>query len=103
MGLSIDSSLTPQKLVPRIRRLFDLSAEKILSLERTWKLEHGTPVFTVRGQYTTRGWTEWTQGFQYGSALLQFDATGDEQFLEIGRRNTVERMAMHVSHVGVHD
>ncbi len=23
-----------------------------------------------------------TQGFQYGSALLQFDATGDEQFLE---------------------
>src|SRR4030095_5575955 len=50
-----------------------------------------------------RGGTEWTQGFQYGSALLQFDATGDEQFLEIGRRNTIERMATHVSHVGVHD
>src|SRR4030095_2350817 len=50
-----------------------------------------------------RGGTEWTQGFQYGSALLQFDATGDERFLEIGRRNTIERMATHVSHVGVHD
>ena len=63
----------------------------------------GSPVFTVAGKYTARGWTEWTQGFQYGSALLQFDATGDAAFLEIGRRNTVERMAPHVSHVGVHD
>jgi hypothetical protein len=34
---------------------------------------------------------------------LQFDATGDRRFLELGRRGTVERMASHVSHVGVHD
>jgi unsaturated chondroitin disaccharide hydrolase len=101
--VKIDSALTPQKLVPAIDRLFELSAEKILAIERSWKPENGTPVFTVRGKYTSRGWTEWTQGFQYGSALLQFDATGDEQFLEIGRRNTVERMATHVSHIGVHD
>lgn len=101
--MRIDSTLTPQKLVPKIYRLFDLSAQKILSIERAWKPENGTPVFTVRGKYTSRGWTEWTQGFQYGSALLQFDATGDEQFLEIGRRNTIQRMATHVSHVGVHD
>ena len=65
--------------------------------------EKGTPVFTVAGTYTTRGWTEWTQGFQFGSAILQFDATGDEQFLEIGRRNTIEKMAPHVTHIGVHD
>ena len=51
----------------------------------------------------TRGWTEWTQGFQFGSALLQFDATGDKEFLEIGRRNTVEKMAPHLTHKGVHD
>ena len=103
MPIRIDSSLTPRKLVPKIDRLFELSAKKILCIERTWKPEQGTPVFTVKGKYTSRGWTEWTQGFQYGSALLQFDATGDEQFLEIGRRNTVERMATHVSHIGVHD
>lgn len=103
MPLRIDSSLTPRKLLPRIGRLFALSAEKILSLERAWKPENGTPVFTIKGKYTSRGWTEWTQGFQYGSALLQFDATGDDQFLEIGRRNTIERMATHVSHIGVHD
>src|SRR5437868_311885 len=101
--MRIDSSLTPQKLLRKIERLFELSAEKILNIERTWKPEQGTPVFTVKGRYASRGWTEWTQGFQYGSALLQFDATGDERFLEIGRRNTIERMAAHVSHVGVHD
>ena len=33
---------------------------------------------------TTRGWTEWTQGFQYGSAILQYDATGEKSFLDIG-------------------
>ena len=60
-------------------------------------------MFTVAGKYTTRGWTEWTQGFQYGAAILQFDATGEAEFLEIGRRNTVAKMAPHVSHFGVHD
>ncbi len=103
MPIKTDATLTPQKLVPQIERLFELSAGKILSLEKTWKPADGAPVFTVQGRYTARGWTEWTQGFQFGSALLQFDATGDEQFLEIGRRNTIERMAPHVSHTGVHD
>src|SRR6266513_3024779 len=101
--MKIDPRLTPQELVPQMERLFMLSAQKILSIEKSWKPEDGTPVFTVKGKYTSRGWTEWTQGFQFGSALLQFDATGDEQFLEIGRRNTIERMATHVSHAGVHD
>jgi len=103
MAIAINSSLTPRKLVPKINRLFELSAERILGLEKSWKPRRGTPVFTVRGRYTTRGWTEWTQGFQYGSAILQFDATADERFLEIGRRQTVERMAPHVSAIGVHD
>jgi len=103
MPIKIDLKLTPTKLVPQIERVFALSGQKILSLEKSWQPEQGTPVFTVKGKYTSRGWTEWTQGFQYGSALLQFDAMGDERFLEIGRRGTVERMASHVSHIGVHD
>jgi unsaturated chondroitin disaccharide hydrolase len=103
MAINVDATLTPQKLVSKIERLFELSAERILSLEKTWKPSDGTPVCTVKGRYTSRGWTEWTQGFQYGSALLQFDAMGDERFLEIGRRGTVERMATNVSHIGVHD
>jgi len=103
MAIKIDFRLTPKKLLPKINRLFELSARKILSIEKTWDVSKGGPVFTVKGRYTARGWTEWTQGFQFGSALLQFDATGDQQFLEIGRRRTVEAMAPHVSHVGVHD
>ncbi|MQY78017.1 MAG: glycosyl hydrolase, partial [Bacteroidetes bacterium] len=62
-----------------------------------------SPVFTIQGKYTSRGWTEWTQGFQYGSALLQYNATGDTTFIDIGRKKTVEVMAPHVSHIGVHD
>ena len=103
MPIIISSSLTPQKLLPKITRLFELSAEKILSIEKSWKPANGTPVFTVKGKYTSRGWTEWTQGFQFGSAILQFDATGDERFLEIGREGTRRHMASHVSHIGVHD
>jgi hypothetical protein len=103
MAIKIDTRLTAQKLVPKIERLFDVSAQKILRIEKTWKPENGAPVFTAKGQYVTRGWTEWTQGFQFGSAILQFDATGEEQFLELGRTHTVKHMAAHVSHMGVHD
>ena len=76
---------------------------KIRSLERSWDHAQGAPVFTVEGLYRARGWTEWTQGFQYGSALLQFDATGEKTFLELGREMTSRVMASHVSHFGVHD
>lgn len=96
-------SLTPRKLLPAIERFLELSAPKILDLERKWDPDKGTPVFTKNGKYTTRGWTEWTQGFQYGCAILQYDMTGDERFLQLGRNHTVKHMAPHVSHVGVHD
>jgi hypothetical protein len=101
--LHINFAITPKKLLPAVERMFELSAAKILSIEKSWNPGHGTPVFTVRGKYGSRGWTEWTQGFQFGSALLQFDATGDRRFLKIGREKTIEVMATHVSHVGVHD
>ncbi|MBE7501369.1 MAG: glycoside hydrolase family 88 protein [Verrucomicrobiales bacterium] len=103
MPLHIDRHLTPRKLLPAIDQVFELSGRKILSLERTWNPAQGAPVFTVRGRYTTRGWTEWTQGFQFGAAFLQFDATHDEAFLQLGRQGTLAHMARHVSHTGVHD
>lgn len=101
--MKINNSLKIHDLKAKIDKFFEYSGEKILSIEDTWLPENGTPVFTVAGNYTTRGWTEWTQGFQFGSAILQYDATGDEQFLEIGRRNTIEKMHPHVTHIGVHD
>ena len=101
--LRIDASLRAADLRPAILRLFELSAGKIKHLAARWDPALGTPVFTVRGTYTSRGWTEWTQGFHFGAAILQFDATHDETFLELGRRGTVERMAHHLTHMGVHD
>ncbi len=101
--IRIDRTRTPTDLVPEIDRLFDLSAGKIRSIEQTSRPGDGAPVFTVEGRYTARGWTEWTEGFQYGSSLLQFDATGEREFLELGRERTLTRMAPHLTHVGVHD
>ena len=101
--LQIQNDLTLQTLTPKIRRLFELSAAKIRSLDQTWNPEAGAPVFTVNGRYTSRGWTEWTQGFQFGSEILQFDATEDRPFLETGRAHTVQYMAPHITHLGVHD
>ena len=101
--IKIDRERKPADLLPKIERLFELSAGKIRSLERAWLPSDGSPVFTVEGRYRARGWTEWTQGFQFGSAILQFDATGEREFLELGRSRTVERMAPHLTHTGVHD
>ncbi len=101
--LDIDHDLTARDLAPALARFWELSGTKIRRIEGEYDHAKGTPVFTVRGKYTTRGWTEWTQGFEYGSAALQFDATDDPWFLEFARRNTVGKMAPHVSHFGVHD
>src|SRR6185369_5884519 len=101
--MQIDPTLKPAHLTAAIGRVFDLAAHKVRLIDRTWDPAHGTPVFTVQGKYATRGWTEWTQGFQYGCAILVFDATDDRKMLKIGRSNTIARMAPHVTHTGVHD
>ena len=101
--IKIDSQLSLQDLKPSLNNLFEVSAGKIKSLHKRWKTEAGAPVFTVNGKYTARGWTEWTQGFQFGMSILQYDITGEKSFLEMGRSATVEKMASHVSHFGVHD
>src|ERR1041384_1780808 len=98
--IRLQRDLTPAALIPKVRQMFELSATKILAIEASWEPSQGSPVCTVQGKYASRGWTEWTQGFQFGSALIQFDATGDGQFLGLGRRGTLERMATHVSHIG---
>ena len=88
-----NNDLTPKDLLPALERMWEASGAKIRSIEETCPPEKGAPVFTVEGRYTSRGWTEWTQGFVYGSALLDFEATGDAGLLEIGKRRTLEVMA----------
>jgi len=101
--IKINLQLTPSDFTSRLQRFWELSGEKITQIEKNYDASKGSPVFTVDGKYSTRGWTEWTQGFQYGSAILQFDAVGEKSFLESGRKKTVDLMAPHVSHTGVHD
>ena len=101
--IALNQSLTPSDLASDIRKLWEASAPKILSIDVAEVPGSATPVFTVKGRYTARGWTEWTQGFVYGSAILQYDATGEEKFLALGRDRTRERMAHHITHTGVHD
>ena len=101
--MNIDTTITPASLSPGVARLFSLAADKGRRLDGTWDATRGTPVFTVEGQYTARGWTEWTQGFQYGWLILAGDVTGDDALLDLGRRRTVDRMLPHVTHIGVHD
>jgi len=101
--IKLDAKLTPTDLLPQLERFWARSAECIEAVERSCPPGTASPVFTVKGQYTSKGWTEWTQGFQFGSALLHFDATGDERFLELGREHTLSAMAPHLTHIGVHD
>lgn len=101
--MKIRTDLTPSGLLPKLHHFSELSASKIRALEQSWDPAKGSPVCTAGGQYTSRGWTEWTQGFQFGSAILQYDATGEPEFLTTGRDRIVEVMAPHVTHIGVHD
>ena len=101
--MRVNHRLTPETLQTPLEDFFALAGRKILKLNRFWNPADGSPVLTRKGKYKSRGWTEWTQGFQVGCQLLQFDATGDERFLELGRENTIRHMAPHVSHTGVHD
>ncbi len=101
--INVNFNLKPSDFKEKLAKFWNLSGQKILDIEQNYDISKGSPVFTIKGKYTTRGWTDWTQGFVFGSSILQFDATNDEQFLEIGRKNTLKFMAPHVSHVGVHD
>ena len=101
--ININTTIKASDLSRKLTRFWELSAQKIHLIEDKYDASKGSPVFTIEGNYTTRGWTEWTQGFQYGSAILQYDATGEKSFLELGRRKTVEKMAPHISNIGVHD
>ncbi|MEX2170396.1 MAG: glycosyl hydrolase [Pirellulales bacterium] len=101
--LQINSQLTPADLAARCERLWSLARTKIRTIDTDFGDGQPAPVITVGGRYQPQGWTEWTQGFQFGCALLAFDATNDAELLELGRSATLTRMASHVTHIGVHD
>jgi unsaturated chondroitin disaccharide hydrolase len=101
--MNIDLALAPSDLLPHIREMWKISATKIDSIDRTMDRGKGAPVHTVAGRYQPRGWTDWTQGFEFGSAILQFDATGEQRFLDRAIQRIRTEMPAHITHFGVHD
>jgi len=101
--INIDYNLKTEDLKQKIKDFWVLSGKKIIDLDKNYDVTQGSPVYTEKGKYTTRGWTEWTQGFQFGSAILQYDATGELEFLNAGKYKTLEVMPPHLTHKGVHD
>ncbi len=101
--MNLDSDITAGELMAGVQQIFALAAEKTRRLDSDWDPALGAPVFTVAGRYSTRGWTQWTQGFQYGCLILTGDALNDSRLIELGRTRTLERMLPHVTHTGVHD
>ncbi|MFO7933021.1 MAG: hypothetical protein R6U78_02960 [Bacteroidales bacterium] len=101
--MNIDHNMTPGQLKKNLGEFWQLAIHKTKIVSREYDTTRGSPVFTVEGKYTTRGWTEWTQGFQFGIPLLVFRASGEKEMLELGRKNTFEKMGDHLTHFGVHD
>jgi hypothetical protein len=101
--MQIDFDIHVNDLKSGLINFWDLATRKVQNLASDYDSSKGAPVFTVEGHYTTRGWTEWTQGFQFGIPLLIFEATGNREMLAIGKENTTEKMAHHLTHFGVHD
>jgi len=98
-----NATITPLDLTSAIGRAVELAAEKTLRLEQRWNAQGSAPVFTSEGRYTARSWTQWTQGFQYGNALLCYELGGNPELLATARRHVGAEMAEHLTHTGVHD
>ena len=60
--MKIENSITTSSLVPGVMRLFELASEKTLRLAERWNPKDGAPVVTRAGKYSSRNWTQWTQG-----------------------------------------
>ncbi len=101
--MRVDPRIRVDDLAGALRVFWRISEAKIRNLEETYDFDSGAPVFTVDGRYTARGWTEWTLGFHYGSALLQYEIDGDPGLLHLARNGTLGRMLPHLTHMGVHD
>lgn len=101
--MQTDQTITIHGAARDASEAFGAASRKVRALLKRWDESQGAPVYTVAGRYTSRSWTNWTQGFLYGQALLCFEVTGETDLLETARELVIAHMAEHVTHMGVHD
>ena len=58
--IEIQENLSVQDLLPDFPEFWEASGKKLLAVQKEFNFDNGSPVFTVKGKYTTRGWTDWT-------------------------------------------
>ncbi len=101
--MKVNYHINIAELKGNLKHFWDIAEAKTLKLQEDYDTSKGSPVFTVKGQYTSRGWTEWTQGFFYGIPLFVFNISDNKTALRNTRRNITAQMLSHVTHSGVHD
>ena len=101
--ININNELKVEDLSDSLDEFFQITGDRINSVTGSYVPKDGAPVFTVKGKYTSCGWTEWTQGFMFGMNILQYDATGNQEYLKYAKKQVVELMAPHLTNFGVHD
>ncbi len=101
-NMIIDTYIKSSDLKKSLDNFWKLTGNKAITLDQVYDTSQGAPVFNVNGIYTTRGWTEWTQGFQYIIPLLITEATGNKDMLNFGKEKTIAKMVHYLCHFGVH-
>lgn len=101
--MRIDYNLELSIVLIKFEKFWEISGEKLERLINNYDIKQGAPVFTVQGQYRPFRWTMWTIGFLFGSALLQFEATQDKQFLDYAITSVRNYMPNYLTHMGIHD
>src|SRR5210317_563230 len=101
--ININNDIKVEDFSGLLDNFFEITGERVNSVTQSYVPKDGAPVFTVKGKYTSCGWTEWTQGFMFGMNILQYDATGQEEYLKYAKKQVIELMAPHLTNFGVHD
>ena len=52
--INIDTDLSAAALLPKLDQFFTLAGNRIRLLDSEWDANHGSPVFTINGKYTTQ-------------------------------------------------
>ena len=89
----INEGLASTDFFNKPNRFWQLSGEKIILVEKDYDETKGPPVFTLEGKYAMCAFTEWTQGFQYRSDIIQFDFTRKKELIGTIKNKTLTKNA----------